>query len=68
MTDLVERLAALMPRLLPQARDPQTGKVDVTTLVWLAASEMGHPEWSDDYDHPVFDVAVNAIEAAELQG
>ena len=62
-----EQIMARMERFLEEARDAKTGKVSPMTLVELTAIDLGHVEWTDDYDHPIFDLAVDMAEAAELQ-
>lgn len=43
--------------------DPEMGFVNLTALAEMAAKALGHDEWLDHEDHPVWDVAIEAAEA-----
>ena len=43
--------------------DPLTDEVDATTLAVEAAVGLDHPEWLDDEQHFVWDLAVDVAEA-----
>ena len=43
--------------------DPMTDEIDATTLAVEAAVGLDHPEWLDDEQHFVWDLAVDMAEA-----
>ena len=45
--------------------DPMTDEVNTTTLAVEAAVGLDHPEWLDDEQHFVWDLAVDVAEAYE---
>ena len=48
--------------------DPLTDEVDATTLAVEAAVGLDHPEWLDDDQHFVWDLAVDMAEAYANKG
>ena len=44
--------------------DGRTGEVDHTSLAEAAAQRVGHDEWLDDPDHPIWDWAVDLVPSA----
>lgn len=56
------RIRAAMRRNLPRAIDRRTGEASLTTLAEETAHDLGHPEWLDDENHVIWDLAIEVAE------
>ena len=60
---LKKQVRHYMAAMLQPHIDPVTGEVNATTLAVEAAVGLDHPDWLDDNQHFVWDLAVDMAEA-----